>query len=297
MVAPIENPCEFGEPEPCGVNPAFTYTRYPCDYDDPRETDTRGLPVIVDLQTLVRAEVVNRQRESILAMEAELGIQPSGTFTTVRDRLDYMDSFLCSIWNNLGTVEIQHEGTQVLEKASIINFLGNVTVQDVGDNKANVTIIGGDGYAPVHEGLTVTMDNQTSFTLSEEPGDPSYVVLWNGGIKQQISDYSITGTTVAWLGAESINLGDIVEVLYFKPSTGGGSGGPVDYTQEVFTAGAAQVAFGLSNAPTALTSVEMFITGVSQTVGVDYTLLGSTVSYIGAPALAGGEAVVIKYFY
>jgi hypothetical protein len=77
--------------DPCIVNPSFTYTRYPCDYDDPRYANTRGLPVVVDLQTPVKAEVVNRQREAILAIEGELGTSPSGIHTTVRDRLDSIE--------------------------------------------------------------------------------------------------------------------------------------------------------------------------------------------------------------
>ncbi|MCK9567830.1 DUF2089 domain-containing protein [Candidatus Pacearchaeota archaeon] len=57
--------------------------------------DTKGLPVIVDLQTSIKAEVLNRHRESILAIEGELGIKPSGTYTTVRARLDEMEYRLC----------------------------------------------------------------------------------------------------------------------------------------------------------------------------------------------------------
>src|SRR5271157_3301101 len=112
MVNPI-NPCEIGIIAPCGVNPSFTYTRFPCDFDDPRPTDTRGLPVIVDLQTPVKAEVVNRHRESILAIENELGIQPSGVYTTVRDRLDSLESYLCGLWVALS------------EKSSPVNILLN----------------------------------------------------------------------------------------------------------------------------------------------------------------------------
>lgn len=175
MVLPIVNPCDYGDPEPCGVNPSFVYTRYPCDFDDPRSTDTLGLPITVDNRTPVKAEVVNRQRESILAVEAELGIQPSGTFTTVRSRLDALEGLLCSISEVVsGTSTIMH--------------------------------------------------------------------------------------------------------------------------QDVFSASASQTVFVLTHKPINAQSTELFISGVSQTIGIDYTLSGFTVTYSGIPALVGGEEVVVKYF-
>lgn len=62
------------------------YTKYPLQIDS-----TTELPKATDLVTPVKAEVVNRQRDAILAVENELGIEPSGTFSTVAARLDDMD--------------------------------------------------------------------------------------------------------------------------------------------------------------------------------------------------------------
>lgn len=49
------------------------------------------LPVLVDLVSPVRAADVNRLRNSIIAIERELGINPSGTYGTVRARLDALE--------------------------------------------------------------------------------------------------------------------------------------------------------------------------------------------------------------
>lgn len=62
------------------------YTKYPLQIDS-----TTELPKATDLVTPVKAEVVNRQRDAILAVENELGIEPSGTFSTVAARFDDMD--------------------------------------------------------------------------------------------------------------------------------------------------------------------------------------------------------------
>lgn len=64
----------------------MTYTTYPNGIDT-----TTQLPIAVDRVTGVRAEVVNRHRDAILAVENELGVNPSGTFGTVKARLDSLE--------------------------------------------------------------------------------------------------------------------------------------------------------------------------------------------------------------
>jgi len=59
------------------------FAKYPNEYDD--------LPIFVDGITPVNADGINCLRNSILAIEHELGIDPSATFGTVRARLDDMD--------------------------------------------------------------------------------------------------------------------------------------------------------------------------------------------------------------
>lgn len=230
------NPCELTAPAPCGENPAFTYTRYPCDFDDPRTGNTRGLPVTIDLQTPIKAEVVNRQRESILAIQAELGIQPSGTFTTVRHRLDNVDETLCSIWNSLGGVgnpiTIKDHGTTIVDSVSTINFLGNVEVQKIGTDQTNIFVFGSDGYQPEHETLTVATLGQTVFTLPEEPWN-NLVLLFVEGIKQEFADYSVSGNVLTWSGLQTLQTTDVIEILYFtdvSAGTSGGSGGTISQT-------------------------------------------------------------------
>lgn len=81
---------------------AETYTVYPNDLDSNDE-----LPVAVDNVTPVKAEVVNRQRSAILAIESELGIQPSGTYATVRARLDALEAFLLALGGSLDGLNLQ----------------------------------------------------------------------------------------------------------------------------------------------------------------------------------------------
>ncbi len=70
----------------------------------PAQIDTIiTLPPVADNVTPVQGDTVNRLRDAIVATETELGIKPSGTFTTVRARLDDMDARITAIQiNNLG---------------------------------------------------------------------------------------------------------------------------------------------------------------------------------------------------
>lgn len=62
-------------------------TKYPASIDT-----TITLPLVADNSTPVQAETVNRLRNAIVAIEAELGVKPSGVYTTVRARLDALDA-------------------------------------------------------------------------------------------------------------------------------------------------------------------------------------------------------------
>lgn len=61
----------------------MTGTIYPTGIDGYSQ-----LPLVVDKVSPVVADDVNRLRNTIVAIEKELGINPSGTFGTVKDRLD-----------------------------------------------------------------------------------------------------------------------------------------------------------------------------------------------------------------
>jgi len=64
-------------------------TKYPSQIDTNAE-----IPLSTDLITQIKSDVTNTLRGAILATEAELGIRPSGTFGTVRARLDALEALL-----------------------------------------------------------------------------------------------------------------------------------------------------------------------------------------------------------
>lgn len=72
-----------------------------------------------------------------------------------------------------------------------------------------------DGYEPIQENLTIETDGQTIFYLSEIPYK-EIVIFYVSGIKQEISDYTVTGNRITWNSPISLITSDIIEVVYFK---------------------------------------------------------------------------------
>lgn len=82
-----------------------------------------------------------------------------------------------------------------------------------------------DGYGPsassassVHIPLQITSDGQDTFDLPSEP--LGSVVVFIDGVKQEIGDYTVSGTQLQWTGQELL-VGDLIEILYnFDVSSG-----------------------------------------------------------------------------
>jgi hypothetical protein len=98
-----------------------SFSKYPNNLDD-----TSSLPVSVDLVTEVKAEVVNRLRDSVIATQTELGLVPSGTFGTVRARLDAIDSLLSNLGNQIASNDADIAAINV----TLISLQNQITALD-----------------------------------------------------------------------------------------------------------------------------------------------------------------------
>lgn len=99
----------------------MSFSKYPNNLDD-----TSSLPVSVDLVTEVKAEVVNRLRDSVIATQTELGLVPSGTFGTVRARLDAIDSLLSDLGNQIAS----NDADIATINATLISLQNQITALD-----------------------------------------------------------------------------------------------------------------------------------------------------------------------
>jgi len=199
----------------------LTYTKYPNSIDTSTE-----LPKATDNITPVMAEVVNRLREAIIAIENELGINPSSTYGTVRDRLDaisdgYSDGYTVVvsdgytviidgynvIIDGYTTLDIYSDG-YILASKNALNFSGDgvSTTYDSVNDRINIEISGGGtvDFAAVKAALaladsSIDFANQqlTSIAAPVSPSDGARLqdVLDAITTSEAYTDAAITGIT------------------------------------------------------------------------------------------------------
>lgn len=207
---------------------AENYTVYPDDIDSASQ-----LPVAVDNVTPVKAEVVNRLRSAILAVESELGIQPSSTYTTVRARLDALEAVLDSLGGS-------------------ITSLGLSAVLTIGNETDGHDIIISNGNSLVNEAGTVSISGHVysnAISFPELAANPLPVVsgkgtLWlkNTNVLVYTDDSGtdhdlLTGaeTLAATLALGNSTGGNNIEItngdeIVGEPGVGAGSGGVISVT-------------------------------------------------------------------
>lgn len=63
----------------------------------PAQLDTSiSLPIVIDNSTPVKGDTVNKLRNAIVAIEKELGVKPSGPYSTIRSRLDTIEHIVAT---------------------------------------------------------------------------------------------------------------------------------------------------------------------------------------------------------
>jgi hypothetical protein len=150
------------------------------------------------LVTPVKAEVTNRLRDAIIAIQAELGTQPSGTYSTVRARLD-------ALRNDLETLRA------LVEAGGGGTGSGGAPSPDDKDQIPLATGPG-DGYS-------------TGLALTNDPFGQSYVSVFINGLMTTVGNgskalncyFSADGGTTAKPIA-SLTAGD---ELYWNGATAG----------------------------------------------------------------------------
>ena len=244
------------------------------------------IPQTIDLITPVKADVVNNLRSAVLAIEAELGIDPSREYANVRDRLDFLENF----GGARGRIDIYDNGTLVVEKAEKIDFSGCVSVSAGTNYTAEVLIAGAQQKQESFVGIV----GQTAFLLSVRPLDHTAVLMFINGIKQQYGhDYVAAGQAVMYSAIDyTIQNGDVIEFWYVI----NGTMASARQKQESFTATAGQTVYTISFTPMDRTSVQMFINGSKQRYGTDYVVVGTTATYIGTDyTIQAGDDVEFWY--
>jgi hypothetical protein len=123
-------------------------TIYPSGIDS-----TSELPLVVDLVSPVLAADVNRLRDAAVAIETELGINPSGVFGTVKDRVDSLETILNVIASTDGYTVPAAQVTILDVDGYYVSTNVEGALQEMGASISGisaaasaVTIVDADGY-------------------------------------------------------------------------------------------------------------------------------------------------------
>lgn len=143
------------------------------------------------------------------------------------------------------------------------------------------------------EVIPVSIDGQTSFTLSQPTTSDSTVEMWVNGVKQAYGvDYSVVGAAVTYTGATSILTTDVLEFWYVI-SVIHATNSTRQETLPVTINGQTAFTLGLPTASNG--TVEMFLNSGKMQYGVDYTVNGAAVTYSGAIPLQTTD--IVEFWY
>lgn len=168
--------------------------KYPAQIDN-----TQSLPTAVDNLTPVQGSIFNKLRDAVLAVESELGVKPSSSYTTVRSRLDTLESIV----GNLQVIELHKDLGGTLEEPKVIGIQGR-PVSSVTPSAGQVLAWNGIAWVP-------TTGAGGGGGFSPPAGSfPGQTLVWDG--TDYIPDFILADVVVPPYDQTLTSTIDIVEV-------------------------------------------------------------------------------------
>jgi hypothetical protein len=134
-----------------------------------------------------------------------------------------------------------------------------------------------------------------SFTLANAPNPAASLALFlNGLLQDQGFDYTLSGNTITFATAGVPQNGDRLLASYRLAVSIPGVGF-VDQETPTGAANGVNTTFALSQIPSPSLSLMVFLNGLLMSVGVDYTLSGSTLTFLTASVPQSGDILRCSY--
>lgn len=177
---------------------------------------------------------------------------------------------------------------------------GTIQLDGATGNAGTVNISGGTNFTTNNNGNAGHVNINGGSVSGTGTGNAGNITLIPGttlgsGLQGKIQLFGTTTMQNHFIQdlLDPVNPQDAATKFYVDNA--GGGGGNLSPAQEQFTATNAQTIFTLSNTPVVDTAVMMFINGVKQEYGTDYTVSSTTATYTGSPALVNGDQVEFWY--
>lgn len=119
-----------------------------------------------------------------------------------------------------GTIEVRENDIPIVGAATILNFLGSVSVANAGGGKADITITGAGYDTVIFHTLTAGEVAAKQLNLPSAPANPNLMLVdqVDGTPALRIGvDFSVAGTLVDWngLGMDGVVAeGDVIRFAY-----------------------------------------------------------------------------------
>lgn len=134
-----------------------------------------------------------------------------------------------------------------------------------------------------------------SFTLANAPNPAASLTLFlNGLLQDQGGDYTLAGNMITFATAGVPQTGDILLANYRLAVSFPGVGF-VDQETPTGTTNGVNNTFTLSQTPNPSASLTVFLNGLLMSLGVDYTLSGSTITFLTASVPQSGDVLLCSY--
>lgn len=139
------------------------------------------LPTVIDNVTPIKATVINRLRDSILAIEKELGVSPSANYSDVKTRIDIMERIV----GNLKIIKLHKDIGGTLDTPLVTGLQGN-PISSVAPNYNQMLVWNGIAWSP---------EDQSKLPDATQVGQ---VILWDGSeyIAEKLSMDNVDPPTI-----------------------------------------------------------------------------------------------------
>lgn len=174
-------------------------------------------------------------------------------------------------------VNVDQSGVPVTTNSTTLNFIG-ATVADSGGGIATISIP--SSGASFQEQPTGVVDGtNVTFNLSQLPATAASLDLFIDGLIVPQSKYSLSGQTITMFTAPSPG-----QTLYATYVISNGSPSGASYQETpAGTVNGSNVTFTVSHAAVNAASFALYLDGIVQYQGSDYSIVGTTITMVAAP--------------
>jgi hypothetical protein len=135
--------------------------------------------------------------------------------------------------------------------------------------------------------------SNTQFTLANTPVASTSVSVWLNGLFQRYGvDFSVSGSTISFLGTPP-QTGDVLLASYRTGTLSGVNF--VDAETPTGTANGSNATFALANTPNPAGSLAVYRNGLRVALNIDYTLSGSTITFLPLALPQSGDTLAVSY--